>query len=467
MADAWLTVSLRLSTTTPSGRDAEFSASGTVITFRGFLAAYRGEPRRRVEKEEEAAAPAPEGQRRAEGSRARARGHATTPPARFTEASLVERSRSGESDARPHTPRSWARSSTAATSSSAAPRSSPPSLPSLSPDCSSSTSAASSTTRSPQMEDDLDRIAAGSKGAGRLAPALLLRRRRRRPRLRACLRPLRDRRACGQLASARRQRDRASCRPLRAVGVARSARASRRTPSPDELTVEKAEELALRTLRRPRARCAPGWGTEIARRWPGIRAVRDRGAAGGRDREAAHGLAVVDVARDGDAGRGDTAAPLARRVCSAPIRRRRRGGGAERPLQPLRQEGHRGRGRSRPRSSCSRSRSTRRSRCSRSRRAAAARRSRRCAARPGSGQREASCAQGRPFRPLRDRRRDECGPTAQRRSRDRHDRAGGRAARRQALEGAGAEASAAASARPRRALTHPDRRANFPCQPAS
>src|SRR6187455_3473931 len=41
MADArGLTVSLRLGATTPAGRDAEFAASGTVITFRGFLAAY-------------------------------------------------------------------------------------------------------------------------------------------------------------------------------------------------------------------------------------------------------------------------------------------------------------------------------------------------------------------------------------------------------------------------------------------
>ena len=41
MADArGLTVSLRFGTATPAGRDVEFGASGTVITFRGFLAAY-------------------------------------------------------------------------------------------------------------------------------------------------------------------------------------------------------------------------------------------------------------------------------------------------------------------------------------------------------------------------------------------------------------------------------------------
>ena len=41
MADArGQTVSLRLGATSSAGEDAEFGASGTVITFRGFLAAY-------------------------------------------------------------------------------------------------------------------------------------------------------------------------------------------------------------------------------------------------------------------------------------------------------------------------------------------------------------------------------------------------------------------------------------------
>ena len=52
MADArGMTVSLRLGAKATSGTDAEFSASGTVITFRGFLAAYE------ESRDDEAAAP--------------------------------------------------------------------------------------------------------------------------------------------------------------------------------------------------------------------------------------------------------------------------------------------------------------------------------------------------------------------------------------------------------------------------
>jgi DNA topoisomerase-1 len=95
MADArGLTVSLRLGATTESGRDAEFAASGTVITFRGFLAAY--------EESRDDDAERPDGQdverplpHLQPGDELTAlslepEGHATTPPARYTEASLVQ-----------------------------------------------------------------------------------------------------------------------------------------------------------------------------------------------------------------------------------------------------------------------------------------------------------------------------------------------------------------------------------------
>ncbi|MFC8596966.1 MULTISPECIES: type I DNA topoisomerase [unclassified Isoptericola] len=79
-----------------AGRDAVFSASGTVITFRGFLAAYE-ESTDVAEGEQGGAASAKETRlpRMAEGDALRgddlaAEGHSTTPPARYTEASLVK-----------------------------------------------------------------------------------------------------------------------------------------------------------------------------------------------------------------------------------------------------------------------------------------------------------------------------------------------------------------------------------------
>jgi DNA topoisomerase I len=84
------TVSLRVAGASTTGEDAEFGASGTVITFRGFLAAYepgRDEP---VEDDEERMLP-----QLTEGQDVTATtlgpdGHATTPPARYTEATLVK-----------------------------------------------------------------------------------------------------------------------------------------------------------------------------------------------------------------------------------------------------------------------------------------------------------------------------------------------------------------------------------------
>jgi DNA topoisomerase-1 len=91
MADArGLTVTLRLGAKTASGHDAEFSASGTVITFRGFLAAYEESRDDESEREEERPLPhlKPEDELRA--LQLEPEGHATSPPARYTEASLVQ-----------------------------------------------------------------------------------------------------------------------------------------------------------------------------------------------------------------------------------------------------------------------------------------------------------------------------------------------------------------------------------------
>jgi DNA topoisomerase-1 len=95
MADArGSTATVRLGATAADGRACEFSASGTVITFRGFLAAYE-----EGRDDDRAGAGADDEQRRlpvlAAGDAVDARdlhaeGHETTPPPRYTEASLIK-----------------------------------------------------------------------------------------------------------------------------------------------------------------------------------------------------------------------------------------------------------------------------------------------------------------------------------------------------------------------------------------
>ncbi len=93
MADArGMTATIRLGAVATDGRDAEFSVSGTVITFRGFLAAYE-------ESVDDDAKDGDDTERRlpnlAVGDtltalRLEADGHSTNPPPRYTEASLVK-----------------------------------------------------------------------------------------------------------------------------------------------------------------------------------------------------------------------------------------------------------------------------------------------------------------------------------------------------------------------------------------
>ena len=96
MADArGSTATVKLGGTLEDGRVVEFSASGTVITFRGFLAAYEeGRDEEQISKAQEA-----DEERRlprlSEGVgittlRADADGHETSPPPRYTEATLVK-----------------------------------------------------------------------------------------------------------------------------------------------------------------------------------------------------------------------------------------------------------------------------------------------------------------------------------------------------------------------------------------
>ncbi len=86
------TATVRLAATSSDGRVAEFSASGTVITFRGFLAAYeegRDEERNSDESADKRLPELAEGQR-LDALELSVDGHTTSPPPRYTEASLVK-----------------------------------------------------------------------------------------------------------------------------------------------------------------------------------------------------------------------------------------------------------------------------------------------------------------------------------------------------------------------------------------
>jgi DNA topoisomerase-1 len=96
MADArGSTASVTIAGKTVDAGTAEFTASGTVITFRGFLSAYeegQDEERNGAEKRDDADASLPpltEGQTLAL-EQLEAKGHETSPPPRYTEASLVK-----------------------------------------------------------------------------------------------------------------------------------------------------------------------------------------------------------------------------------------------------------------------------------------------------------------------------------------------------------------------------------------
>ena len=100
MADAvGSTATVKVAASLPDGRVAEFTASGTVITFRGFLAAYEeGRDEEDTRRKKEAKLAAQEERRlpilipgdTLRADRVEAQGHETTPPPRYTEATLVK-----------------------------------------------------------------------------------------------------------------------------------------------------------------------------------------------------------------------------------------------------------------------------------------------------------------------------------------------------------------------------------------
>ncbi len=85
-------VSVRVAGTSSRGEDAEFSATGKVITFPGFLRAYvedSDEPDGERDDRERRLPHVEEGQR-LDATSLQPQGHATNPPPRYTEASLVK-----------------------------------------------------------------------------------------------------------------------------------------------------------------------------------------------------------------------------------------------------------------------------------------------------------------------------------------------------------------------------------------
>ncbi len=117
------TVVIDLGATTERGTRAVFRASGTVITSPGFLLAYESGRDEPVDDEEERRLPALAVGQSLSARSLEPQGHETTPPARYTEASLV-RALEERGIGRPSTYASiWGRSSTGGTCSRREPRS--------------------------------------------------------------------------------------------------------------------------------------------------------------------------------------------------------------------------------------------------------------------------------------------------------------------------------------------------------
>ena len=83
------TVSLRIGATSANGENLEFGASGTVITFRGFLAAYEPGKDEPTDDDEERVLPQLEVGQEVTLEGLEPDGHSTVPPARYTEPTLV------------------------------------------------------------------------------------------------------------------------------------------------------------------------------------------------------------------------------------------------------------------------------------------------------------------------------------------------------------------------------------------
>ena len=373
MADAkGQTVSMRIVGTSSAGEEAEFGTSGTVITFRGFLAAYE-EGRDDGRKEEERKLP-----NLSEGDALTAtalepQGHETTPPPRYTEATLV-RALEERGIGRPSTYAAIIgtildRGYVFKKDSALVPTFLAFAVVGLLEQHFGRLVDYDFTAR---MEDDLDRIAAGDEervqwlrrfyyGNGDEG-------------LKALVSDLGgiDAREVSSIDD--RRRDRRPRRPLRAVP--RAGRPPRERPPhvvPDELTVEKAEELLSQPSGDRTLGADPETGREIVARTgrygPYVTEVLEEGSKE-KPRTASlfQSMSLETITLE-DALRLLTIP----RVLGADPADGEEVVGAERPLRPVRPEGQGVALARLARSSCSRSRSSRRSSCCRSRRSGAGR----------------------------------------------------------------------------------------------
>ncbi len=456
------TASLRLGATASDGRDAEFGASGTVITFRGFLAAYEeGRDDESKNGDDERRLPQLEVGQAVDASSLEPDGHSTSPPARYTEASLVK-ALEERGIGRPSTYASIMgtildRGYVFKKGTALVP-----------------TFLAFSVTQllerhferlvdydfTRRMEDDLDLIAEGKEKR-----VDWLSRFYRGSKAENGL-PAEE----GLHALVTEHLEDIDARDVNSIEIPGAEgvvlRVGRYGPylergderasvpddmAPDELTAEKAEELLAKPSGDRVLGVDPESGRQVVARdgryGPYVSEVLEEGV----DRQAAHGIALQDdVARDRDAG-GRAAAALT--AANAERAGRRRDPGRERAVRALHQEGH-GDPVARKRGAAVHRHGRRGDGAARAAEGAAGPRPGEAAA-EGSGARpgvrEADRRQGRAIRPVRDGRRDEREPAPRRRSRGPDDGQGARAPGRAPRQGAGTEEDP-----PRRpqALTH-------------
>ncbi len=408
------TVSIELGATATDGRAATFRASGTVITFPGFLKAYESGRDEPTEEDEERRLPALTVGQTLQASALEPQGHETSPPARYTEASLVK----ALEDRGIGRPSTYASIMGTILDRGYVYKKGTALVP---------TFVAFSVTQllekhfdqlvdydfTARLEDDLDRIAAGDE-----------------ERVAWLKRFYFGDGDPGLHALVTDHLEGIDARDVNSIAIPGSdivVRVGRYGPylergeqraslpddvAPDELTPERAEELLAQP---PGAERPLGThpGDRQGDRCEGrpLRAVRHRGAPRGGGREAADGVPVrLDVARHDHARRRG---PAPHPPADARGNGRRGDPRLERALRPVREEGlgdalarvggaapdaHRRAGGGDPRAAEAAPRPRRRE--------AAAQ-----GARAGSAERQAARRQGRPFRPLRHGRGDEREPS--------------------------------------------------------